>query len=626
VRRSLISMLLFVLAGCAAKTQVVVIVDAQPAVRAQTQSLEVQIFGGPGGEEAVPNDPVLDRTVPTSQMDFRWPRRYVLTPRDGVVDRLYLFEAIAHRDPGGMDAPLVTARVISGYQPGQTAQIYLLLTDACIGVDCNDPNLTCDPALRRCTSSRRDEDDLTPFNPEAGVPDAGLPVDSCVTDDDCQDEVACTENRCFGGACGTAFHDESCVDAIECTTGRCLATGCVPVANDDACLDLHDCTTDTCDVESGCLHTPDDTTCDQEPGGTCDSLNGCQYPTCTTANCVPSSDPCEMSAACSGNTCVRTALCAGCCAGDCETDDSNECTVGACTASGWEHTPTPFASCNDENECTQLDNCSSGTCAGSPVACYDANDCTDDSPCDPLTGCTFPPYRNGQSCTDVSTGCAGICNGGTCFPSCPRPDGGMTQLDSGIRWDAGRDAGGGYDSGYRPDASGGCTFDWQCPDDSGGDPCTSGRCYSGTCGFYTDPSCQNCGGAPCDAGACCGSVCCNGGEQCCGDHCCPQGTACAPGTCIVDPCDPNPCDGGTCCPDGTGGYQCSGTGLCGQTDQCNPNPCDGGLCCPEPTGGFTCSFTGFCETTLDPCVPDPCAGTELPFCCPGSGLCSNTPC
>ncbi len=71
-------------------------------------------------------------------------------------------------------------------------------------------------------------------------------------------------------------------------------------------------------------------------------------------------------------------------------DDSNPCTDDTCDAAlGCQHSNNTD-NCNDQNACTQIDKCSGGTCAGTPVVCNDANPCTADS-CSATLGCQFTP-------------------------------------------------------------------------------------------------------------------------------------------------------------------------------------------------------------------------------------------
>ncbi|MBN1653335.1 MAG: hypothetical protein JXA30_06115, partial [Deltaproteobacteria bacterium] len=71
------------------------------------------------------------------------------------------------------------------------------------------------------------------------------------------------------------------------------------------------------------------------------------------------------------------------------------------------------SSCDDENACTQTDQCSGGACVGSnPLTCNDNNGCTDDS-CDPDSGCVYT--NNTATCGDDGNLCTDdVCSEGAC--------------------------------------------------------------------------------------------------------------------------------------------------------------------------------------------------------------------
>ncbi len=201
----------------------------------------------------------------------------------------------------------------------------------------------------------------------------------------------CLDAVCVGATCE---HASTCPAGEACCAGRCEPAGC-----DDGVS----CTLDSCGV-SGCAHAPSDAACAAAPGGTCDSMAGCQYPTCTPASCAEG--PCEM-AACAGTACVRASTCVAmaemCCAGTCVAagcDDGNPCTSDACGTTGCTHSPR------------------TGVCAG------DGNDCTNDV----CSGgvCTHPARANGAGCCVggppgvVCTGSA--CCGGSCVSLAERPN------------------------------------------------------------------------------------------------------------------------------------------------------------------------------------------------------------
>lgn len=552
-------------------SQILVFVEADPGIRRSAVGLHVRIFGSARDDdpESVPNDMVHDVIEMVGDPSEFFPRRYALAPLGGDAERLYLFEATARRGLSEDSLEIVTARVISGYRPGEVAQIWLYLTDECAGVPCDDPRYSCDPQTMMCTlRSRRDPDPI-----EAGMPDSGVVVEGCTSDADCEDAHECTEDFCFQGQCGQSYAHSACDEGGECGAGRCFNDGCRYALDDSLCMDSVPCTADIC-TETGCEHRPNNLACTAGPDGECDPVNGCQYSVCSAETCTIENS-CQASATCNGDTCERPPRCADCCNGDCSMDDGEICTTDTCGPSGWEHTPNAEP-CEDGSTCTVGDFCSGGSCQPGRSACETFNPCTT-STCTDGACTTERPVANGTPC-DNSNGCPGdTCQGGVCT------DPGSCSFDAGMPIDAGRDAGmdagrdagprdGGYDAGgfdagrfdagARPDA-GGCTV---CPDD--GDPCTADFCMGPTCVHMTMAGCVDCGD---------GTVC-GGGTTCCapGD-CCFTGEWCNPDpvphcqTITMPGCMP-PCAPGSqvCCPNGAGGFVCVDGGVC-------PVMMDGGL-------------------------------------------------
>lgn len=533
---------LALLAGCRGEpSQILVIVEADPGVRAAAGSLSVEIYGGAREASGVPS--ILAHSSTTPMAFSTWPRRYAVAPLDGDADRLWRFVATARRGMSEDSEAFVTARLVSGYRRGETLQVVLRLTDACIGVSCESPDETCDPALRSCRPAFVEARELDPLAPEGGTVDAGTEM-LCVSSADCDDGVACTDDRCLGGLCSHAFIDSECL-ATECGVALCLPEGCSIRSDDARCDDAISCTVDRCSASGTCSHEPDDTACTAGMEGVCSATDDCQYATCDGSTCSPQPDLCR-GAMCDGATCNRPSTCDPstemCCAGTCVAsgcDDGDPCTDDSCGAAGCVHVVTT-GSCNDGNPCTIGDICTGGVCRGSP--CNDFDPCTTDF-CDATMTCRTMPALDGTPC-DNSDACPGdVCVAGACMPaSCGGFDGGV---------DAGRDAG--RDSG--PDASDGDASDRDASDADASDG-------------DADAS---------DASLCDGSVCATPMEVCCGGNvCCDMTThSCVGGLCMIVEA------GG---PDGS--LDACG-GACVGTDTC----CDFGTphCCPAST---TCSFSG----------------------------------
>lgn len=544
-------------------SQIQVIVDAEPGVRAQTHQLHVRIFGGDA--DSPPEEYVERYSVPAT-IDFaEWPRTFALTPQDNDPSRQYLVEATALREDG---SPVAVARILSGYRPGRTLRVVMFLFDACIGVPCEELDETCDPQLRMCTDARRDSDDLEEIGRDAALPDGGVGTDGCTADADCDDGVDCTEDLCIGSRCTRSYRDEMCADAHACTDDICLPSGCSSRAVDTRCDDSVDCTVDTCDEATGCVFTPDDGRCTAGPDGRCDPATDCQYSSCEEGvTCNPG--PCRPDARClADDTCDRPSLCEAsetCCADTCVApgcDDGNPCTDDSCGAAGCVNTPRSGASCSDGDACTIFDYCdAAGACVpGAP--CDDANPCTMDV-CGG-TSCSHPFVANGTPCGSP-TGC-GIptCQSGTCVPS--------VCMDGGVTTDAGRDAG--TDGG---DACGGCGGGEFCCDVAAvccftGEVCTASGCEIPDAGV--------------DGGDACGG--CGGGELCCEitATCCLTGEICTATGCeLVDA----GVDGGDAC----GG--CGATEICCEisSECCSMSEtCTASGCQPLDSGGPVVSDGG----------------------------------
>ncbi len=218
----------------------------------------------------------------------------------------------------------------------------------------------------------------------------------------CDDECALNATQCNEGQSSECLAaSDGCLHWSEpsaCRTGSCLdITRCEPICDDDFdCNDDIACTVDKCEVD-GCTNTPDASLCTASPDGSCDPEQGCQYPNCNAVNCI--AEPCGT-AECVNDQCERAQLCQSgetCCADVCVPQgcsDDVPCTLDTCEATGCVHVPqdsqcgggnvcaTPrcdpssgcgFANtqapCDDGVFCNGKDTCAGGTCsqhAGDP--------------------------------------------------------------------------------------------------------------------------------------------------------------------------------------------------------------------------------------------------------------------
>lgn len=397
--------------------------------------------------------------------------------------------------------------------------------------------------------------------------------DACDDGDACTENDTCTANVCVGGSA------LDCDDGNECTNDSCNSqTGCAHTNNtascddDDACTENDACSGGECGGST--ISCNDDNECTND---SCDSETGCVY-TNNTASC-------DDGNACTENDACSEGECAGGSALDC--DDDNACTNDSCnSSSGCVHTNNT-ASCDDGNACTSGDTCSGGSCTpGGAVTCDDANACTNDS-CDPSMGCVFTP--NTASCDDGSVCTMGdVCSGGTCTGNPITCSDGNECTDDSC------------------DPEEGCVYTNNTDSCDDGNPCTSGdTCSGGSCSDSKPTDCSDdndCTDDSCDSAS--GCVHSNNTKSCEDGNACTTGDACSDGVCgagsavLCD--DDNPCTDDSCDVD-------SGCVFAANTDACD----DGDAC----TESDTCS-DGSCGGTPrdcddgNPCTDDSCADGE----------------
>src|SRR5262245_13698582 len=159
------------------RPQVLVTVHAEPGVRALSQSSRVRMWGRAA-------DAPFDDALFLEETGTRYPWVVALRPQNDDASRIFRFEANAYTGSTPDNGNFVAqARVISGYTPGRVLHVYLLLTDACIGIPCEQLTETCRGG--RCVQIP----DATFFDPDAGFPDSGRPpcgtpsIESCDHDD-----------------------------------------------------------------------------------------------------------------------------------------------------------------------------------------------------------------------------------------------------------------------------------------------------------------------------------------------------------------------------------------------------------------------------------------------------------
>jgi len=404
------------------------------------------------------------------------------------------------------------------------------------------------------------------------------------------------------GGCGA---DEECDDGVECTEDRCL--------------------------QGACSHTPRDAAC---PGDDlfCTGVARCD----PLAGCVESGDPCAPG----GLSCDEDAdVCTGCIQDD-DCDDLDPCTVDFCLPGGTcERQPLR---CDDQVDCTD-DRCVDGVCEFVPddAQCPDDGQfCNGPERCDPVSGCVSqgdPCEVEGRECQatcdpvlDACADPAGTpcgdqaevapcdlpdhCDGlGACDPRLAGSEVACPDLSPFDCWRAGCDGQGGcaQQAGFEApeyvcraslgdcdpaETCGAAAVGGACPADQrmlDGVPCAgldaemcNSTCRAGVCS-EADPAAD---GAACDGGAgvCCAQVC-QLGWSCCG-----------PGECDdQNPCTDDGCDAGQCqhaCPD----PNClvltapAAGSIAGPTGM-SLSLCDAGL----SSGSFTCFSSRNGEAMID---------------------------
>lgn len=226
------------------------------------------------------------------------------------------------------------------------------------------------------------------------------PMQSCQRDEDCDDGLDCTEDRCDGN-CVWTLADDACLIGGACQSADALnprssCLRCAPVDDLFAWSPLDDGS--TCDDGNACT---DGETC---RGGACEggaalvcddgdpcTMDGCDPERGCTSAAGPDGvacddgDPCTQDDACAAGACAgRALLC----------DDDNPCTDDACGEDGQCVHTNNEAPCDDGDACTRDDTCADGACgSGEAVNCDDGNICTIDG-CDPLAGCYRLPTEN----------------------------------------------------------------------------------------------------------------------------------------------------------------------------------------------------------------------------------------
>jgi hypothetical protein len=455
-------------AGCSAvgeNSQVLVIIQAEPGVRARASSLRLDVSSGPAGSQLTELAPREQRTA-TPLMAGDWPRSIVLVPTDRDANRVYQLEATALDDA---DRPVASVRVFSGYVARTTRVLTLWLRDSCLDVMC-DPASTCDHGscvmvvftdpgtlpLRDVDAggeadggmdarAANDTGSSTDVGPP-DVPDAWLPDAHRCTAAECDDSNACTDDLCNAttGLCEHSDNAAACDDTLFCNGldtcggGTCSAHAGNPCSGGTTC----DEPTDSC---LGCTGTGMGN-CPAPMMGSFGSCGGfgdaCDVSgtqtrmirsfTCVSGSCVsndvPDTQPCSRTTdgnSCGTSSCGAYGVCTGAplgCAGGMGTQSASctdhACASGICGSVTRTDTQACFTrppdgtTCDDGSACTGPDSCMGGSCVGTPTCISDAG-----SVCDDAIPCTRDMFMGTCRHTNDDSLCPPIgCSIGTCSP------------------------------------------------------------------------------------------------------------------------------------------------------------------------------------------------------------------
>lgn len=273
---------------------------------------------------------------------------------------------------------------------------------------------------------------------------AGL---TCTTASNQQCGTCASETYLIHGAAGTADTCAPCTSA--CGAGHFEATACAGSNNRvcASCTLIPACTAGlTCTTASNqqCTACASESYLVQGTNGAADSCTTCtgacgagtfESVSCTSAaNRVCSSctaiNNCTAGLTCSTASDQQCTTCATgtylvkgasgapdtCAACSCPADS---CHPGTCDAAGVCHVAANGTACDDHSLCTIGDSCTSGVCAGAPVACP-SGDCHP-GVCNPTSGtCTVSP--DGTACTADSNPCTvDLCAVGVCAHGAGNP-------------------------------------------------------------------------------------------------------------------------------------------------------------------------------------------------------------
>ncbi|MBW1808752.1 MAG: VCBS repeat-containing protein [Deltaproteobacteria bacterium] len=516
-------------------------------------------------------------------------------------------------------------------------------------------DLTCDNDLDDDCDGYTDQDDVASCL-------------GCVIDDDCDDENPCTNDSCMGMICENLMVTDgtTCDDGFFCSVGDICSDGVCDGSARDCSAAAGPCEEGVCEEDlDTCTTRPkaDGTACDdglycnvgdQCVSGTCSgggSRDCADQDSCTDDACdedanscnhilvpIPGAEGRSVDDTCSNTidddcdalTDLNDPDCIECTL-DSECDDGNACTTDTCALGYCGSVPVADGTaCDDEQYCSENDQCSAGMCGGTLRDCSLVADQCNDGTCDEVNNlCTPQPKADGTACDDgLYCTVSVVCSGGVCDGS-PRDctdtdpctvdtcDEAAGQCTNTIVENPGAEGPPGQSNcvnGLDDDCDGltdyqedpncyVCLNDTDCNDNN---PCTTDTCSLGVCQNPAVAEGTGCSDGlyctvadECTSAACAGSArdCSAWADEChsalcddVGDTCYAQqlgdGTPCSDGLyCTVnDVCNSGACEGGSrdCgawadeCHDGV----CNdGAGACESQNKSDGTPCEDGLYC-----------------------------------------------
>lgn len=424
-------------------TQVMVVVDAQPGVRARAAKMRIVVRG-----TTHENTVAYDRTLSASAAEIILPYVLALTPKNGDASRR--FEVLVTvTDAEG--AFVAQARAVSGYVKHQKLVLFLLLEDSCANISCGELE-TC--AAGRCGSAAVDPAGLDPLN-DVDLPDGGTAIGTGVPGGGTSGAGGTSGSGGASGA-GGADPDAECTDGVELACGTEVGV-CAPGVRRcvdgswTTCSDAVWGSAETCDLE--------DDDCD----GDID-----ENATCTTDGLANTSSAVCEAGACVARQCQSLW-------GDCNDARADGCEQALTTL---EHCGVCDAPCAIANA---TETCTGGTCQ---VAVCDAGygDCNlDGTSCETPLDTIFDCGACGASCdlANASATCAEFSESVRCeITACAssRYEDCDSSHPNGCEVDLLTD----------PNDCGACGYDCENRANANGASCEAGACHFDCTGDYLD--------------------------------------------------------------------------------------------------------------------------------------------